>query len=170
MVPSQAHSFIDPFTSSTTLKPLWSFFFSCSPFGPFSILSSTYPLAGLLSSSTIAVVVISGECGSTRSTISNKESRDGKEERSTTTNGRRDSSRLGIATEIMSPPDTTRLRPVPEAGYWITPKGPIPHSAFQDFGLFLTAFFPALSIIVCALRFYSKYVAKRFGLGEHLST
>lgn len=32
----------------------------------------------------------------------------------------------------------------------------------------LTIFFPALSVIVLALRFYSKYVAKRFGMGEYL--
>ncbi|KAM7191026.1 hypothetical protein V8F33_009143 [Rhypophila sp. PSN 637] len=66
----------------------------------------------------------------------------------------------------MSPPEANRLPPIPEAAFWITPKGPIPHSGFQDFGLFLTAFFPALSIIVCALRFYSKYVARRFGIDD----
>ncbi|KAM7209666.1 hypothetical protein V8F20_000069 [Naviculisporaceae sp. PSN 640] len=63
-------------------------------------------------------------------------------------------------------PQKNRLDPVPEAAYWITPMGPVPHTALQDFGLFLTAFFPVLSIIVCGLRFYSKYVAKRFGIDD----
>lgn len=59
---------------------------------------------------------------------------------------------------------------VPEAAFWTTPMGPFPHSSFQDFGMALTIFFPALSVIVLGLRFYSKLMAKRFGMGEYLLT
>lgn len=59
------------------------------------------------------------------------------------------------------------LPSIPEAAFWTTPMGPVPHSGFQDFGMALTIFFPALSVIVLALRFYSKYVAKRLGMGEY---
>jgi len=64
--------------------------------------------------------------------------------------------------------DSRVLPSFPEAAYWTTPVGPVPHSGFQDFGMALTIFFPALSVIVLALRFYSKFVAKRFGMGELL--
>ncbi|KAK3367095.1 hypothetical protein B0T24DRAFT_380944 [Lasiosphaeria ovina] len=55
-----------------------------------------------------------------------------------------------------------------DAPFILEPAGPIPYSGFQVFGLFLLAFFPALSFAVCCLRAYSRRLAKGFGLDDWL--
>ncbi|KAK3330526.1 hypothetical protein B0H66DRAFT_66210 [Apodospora peruviana] len=60
----------------------------------------------------------------------------------------------------------TLLPAIPEAAFWTTPVGPVPPSSFQDFGMFLLVFFPTLSVVVCALRLYSKHMAKRLWIDD----
>lgn len=48
----------------------------------------------------------------------------------------------------------------------ITPNnGPYPYSPLQIFGYVITAFFPALSLVVCCLRIHSRRLSNGFGWG-----
>ncbi|KAL2255165.1 hypothetical protein VTK26DRAFT_3943 [Humicola hyalothermophila] len=58
----------------------------------------------------------------------------------------------------------------PEAkdAFTINPAGPVPYSGYQAFGISIVALFPVLSLIACALRWYSSRLVKGLWLDDWL--
>jgi hypothetical protein len=56
--------------------------------------------------------------------------------------------------------------PEPKHAFAVNLPGPVLYSGFQVFGIFLLTFSPALALMVCGLRVYSRRLSTGLGLGE----